>query len=251
MKSKVKAKWVVKIPTEAQILVKEHEYVSKGDSLVAMSTETTKTYDMSVVLAKISPQKIEELKINLENRIVKEGDLLYETGGMFSKKIYAPTSGIFKKIDEFYNVQFLIQEEAKKNITSPVKSQVSKIEEEKLVLEFDAVEFSGESIVEGKVWGETNFEQVEKIGDLNSRLAGKIIMVDKFNQAFALKAEVVGVVAIVTKMKKEESENIEVSLPVLSVDNEEWNELSNFRSFDEKKQVLLNSKVGRLLMVVE
>ena len=87
MKSKVKAKWVVKIPTEAQILVKEHEYVSKGDSLVAMSTETTKTYDMSVVLAKISSQKVEELRINLENRIVKEGDLLYETGGMFSKTL--------------------------------------------------------------------------------------------------------------------------------------------------------------------
>ena len=74
MKSKVKAKWVVKIPSESQVLVKEHEYVSKGDSLIVMSSETTKSYDMSVFLTKVSPQKIEELKISLENRVVKEGE---------------------------------------------------------------------------------------------------------------------------------------------------------------------------------
>ena len=251
MKSKVKAKWVVKVPTESQVLVKEHEYVSKGDSLVVMSTETIETYDMSVFLTKISPQKIEELKISLENRMVKKGDLLYETGGMFSKKIFAPTNGVFKKIDEFYNVQFLIKNESKKDIKSPVKSRVLKIEDEKLTLEFEAVEFNGESIIEGKVWGETNFEQVEKMGELNSQLAGKIIMVEKFNQAFALKAEVVGVVAIITKLKKGEIDGLEINLPILSVDDQEWQELSNFRSFDDKKQVLLNSKMGRLLMVVE
>lgn len=251
MKSKVKAKWVVKIPSESKVLVKEHEYVSKGDSLVVMSTETIKSYDMSVFLTKISPQKIEELKICMENRMVKEGELLYETGGMFSKKIFAPTNGIFKKIDEFYNVQFLIKDESKEDIKSPVKSRVSKIEDEKLVLEFDAVEFNGESMVEGKVWGETNFEQVEKMNDLNSQLAGKIIMVEKFNQAFALKAEVVGVVAIITRLNKEEFKDLEINLPVLSVNDDEWKELSNFRSFDDKKQVLLNSKMGRLLMVVE
>lgn len=242
---------MVKIPSESQVLVKEHEYVSKGDSLIVMSSETTKSYDMSVFLTKVSPQKIEELKISLENRVVKEGDLLYETGGMFSKKIFAPCSGVFKKIDEFYNVQFLVKEDSKKDIVSPVKSRVSKIEEEKIVLEFDAVEFSGEPVVEGKVWGETNFDQVDKMNELNSRFSGRVIMTERFNQAFALKAEVVGVVAIVTKMKKEEIENLDISLPVLSVNDEEWGELSNFRSLDEKKQVLLNSKLGRLLMVVE
>lgn len=252
MKSKVKAKWVVKIPNESQVLVKEHEYVSKGDSLVTRSNETLKSYDMSVYLTKVSPQKIEELKIRLENRIVNEGDVLYETGGMFSKKVLAPASGVFKKIDEFYNVEFLVKEEAKKDIIAPVKSKVSKIETEKLVLEFEAVEFSGEAVIEGKVWGETNFEQVDKMSELNSRFMDKIILSESLNQAFVLKAEVVGVAAIITKMKKEEAEKLETELPILSVDESEWKELLNFRSLaDENKQVLLNSKAGRLLMVVE
>jgi len=238
MQDKVKAKWIVKIPENATVLVKSHEYVNKGDSLVIVETCTKTSCDVSMVMAKMSPKKQEEFRILWENREVKVGDVITKTGGLFPKKIRAPADGVVRTVDEFYNLEIISNVGEKKEIVSPVKSKVSKIEE-------------GEPVVEGKTWGEGCIDEVEKISDLNSKFGGMVVMSKKVNQAFVLKAEVVGVVAIITQTKKEETENLDTDIPILSVGEKEWKELIKFISSGIGKQMLVNSKAGRVLLVLE
>lgn len=251
MQEKVKANWIIKIPDNSTVLVKSHEYINKGDSLVLVEKCSKTSCDLSMYMAKMSANKQEEFRINWENREVKKGDTIISGGGLFPKKIVAPVDGVVKTIDEFYNLEIITKENEKKEILSPVKSKVSKIEENDLTLEFEAMEFEGESVVEGKSWGEACIDEVDKISDLNSRYKDMVIMVKKINQALVLKAEVVGVAAIITQTKKDDVNNLDTDIPIMSVDAKEWKDLEKFMSFGKGKQMLVNSKTGRVLLVLE
>ena len=87
MQEKVKANWIIKIPDNATVLVKSHEYVNKGDSLVLVEKCSKTSCDLSMYMAKMSPSKQEEFRITWENREVKQGDVIMSGSGLFSKKI--------------------------------------------------------------------------------------------------------------------------------------------------------------------
>ncbi len=251
MQEKVKANWIVKIPENAKVLVKSHEYINKGDCLLVVESCTKTSCDLSLFMAKMSPSKQKELRISWENREVKKGDVIVTGGGIFPKKVLAPTDGIVKTIDEFYNLEILTKDGENKKILSPVKSKIFKIEENDITLEFEAVEFEGEALIEGKVWGEGCIDEIEKISELNSKFNGMVIMAKKINQAFVLKAEVVGVAAIITQTNKETVENLDTEIPIMSVGEKEWKDLNKFMDFGKGKQMLVNSKAGRVLLVLE
>ena len=125
---------------------------------------------------------------------------------------------------------------------------VNKVEANKIVLEFKAEEFEGEGLVEGKVWGKIEPRLLENIGQIDSRLAGKIIRVRKLEADMVIKAEVVGVVGIISGDFREDLDNWEVKIPVLSLRDGE-----RFDRRLEKEEAgmvgYLNCQKGKLLVV--
>lgn len=247
---KAKAKWIVKIPEGAEILVKEGEKVEKDQVLLELQSKYIQSFDMSLVLGRMAKTSVEEINEKFKNKLVSEGEMFLETGGLFPKKVTSPKEGYFLGVDDFYNLTYEIKTGSKKEVLSPIAAKVTKIEKERLVLEFEAIEFKGDSIIEGKVWGETDFVIRDKMSDLNFELDNNILFTSNLDRSFLTKAIVVGVTAVVTDKKDIDEEIEDINLPMMHINEEVWQNLQDkYKGF--KKQVLLNSKVGRLLVVIE
>jgi hypothetical protein len=247
MKSKVKAKWVIRLPVGAEILVKLNELVEEKQKIAVVEIRKVESFNYSFIFGKFGGDKLLDLNEKFKESQVNEGDLICTTGGLFSNKICFPISGDFLEVDEFGNLKIETREEKKKDILAPVKSKISKIEEGKMVLDFWAKEFNGEGIVEGKVWGEAEVKMINEVKQLNSELEGKLLFTDNLDPSFLLKAEVVGIVGVVTNIK---SDDLKTKMPVICLKDEDWQEL--FKNFLKKEyKFLLNSRLGRLLLVIE
>ena len=157
-------------------------------------------------------------------------------------------SGNFLEIDEFGFLKIEIKEDKQREIKAPIESKVSKIETDKLILEFEALEFKGKGLVEGKSWGEGNLEIINEARDLTSKLKNNILLTQNLTDNFLLKAEVVGVVGIVTNSDIKEEELV-TELPLLRLNEEVWQELLKNRGNNTK--MLINSRLERLLLVLE
>ena len=249
MKSKVRAKWVVKIPEGSRVLVKEGDKVEKGDKLLVLDLQETKYVDLSSVFTRISKDKLNEMNEKWLGVVIKEGDLLCETGGVFSRKIMSPYEGVVGGIDEFFNMRVDIKLGGSKDVHSPVAAKVSKVEKEKLVLAFEAVEYEGRGIVEGRVWGD-GIVKVENLSELNVFLKNKFVVIPQVTQSLITKADVMGVAGLIVIDEGDKSsiEAGRVDEPVLALSREKVESvMDNYIGKDV--QILMNSKVGRLLFV--
>lgn len=246
MRKKIKAKWIIKISGEVKFLVKTGEKVSRGQVIAKIKPKMVESFNFSDFLGKMSQENLDKLNEKFKNTWVNNGDLVCLTGGVFPKKICFPMSGNFLGIDEFGNLKIEKVQDNEKNILSPVESKVLKIEEDKIVLEFEAKEFKGDGVVEGKTWSRGLIKEINDLKDLSSNIDGGVLFTNNLSKAFLLKAEVVGAVAVVTK--SEVVETVEVNLPVLKIISNDWDELLGISG---EKSMLINSRMGRLLMVLE
>ena len=246
MRKKAKAKWGINISGKSSFLVKKGEKVSEGQALARVKNEEVRSFDFSGFLGKMSSDKLMELNRKFADSWVNTGELLCLSGGIFPKKICFPMSGNFLGLDEFGVLRIEEKMETEKEIVSPVNSKVLKLDQDKISLEFEVYEFKGEGLVGGKVWGKGEIKLVNNVKDLDFNLRNGLLFTDNLSKTFLLKAEVVGVVGIVTKVKQDE---VSTGLPVLFLDEGIWKEL--FRSEGKVKNFLINSRVGRLLMVLE
>lgn len=246
MKDKVKAKWTIKLPFKSDVLVKVGDLVDKDQILIVSDNVEIKNYNYATVFRDIETEKIVELNSKFKNELINQGDLFCLKSGFFKKKICFPISGKFLELNEFGNLKIEEILGSKKEIKSPVKSKVSKIDDEKIVLDFWVKEFNGESLMEGKAWGDGELVVIDKLDKLGPVMDGKILFTNNLETTFLLKAEVVGVVGIVTNTKVDE---VKAKLPVLYLDNDNWQDL--FKTKTINNRFLLNSVMGRLLMVLE
>jgi hypothetical protein len=246
MRKKVKAKWGIPLFGETNFLVKSGEKVFGGQVLAKIKDKKVNSFDFSGFLGKISSQKLLELNEKFADSWVNAGELICMIGGIFPNKICFPKSGNFLGLDEFGVLRIEEKDETEKEILSPVNSKVLKVDKDKISLEFEVYEFKGDGIVGGKVWGRGEIKLINEVKDLNFNLKGSLLFTNNLSKTFLLKAEVVGVTGIVTKIKQDE---ILTELPVLFLDEGEWNDL--FRSEGKVENFLVNSRVGRLLMVLE
>lgn len=246
MRKKIKAKWGINISGKGSFLVKVGDEVSEGQVLIRVKKEEVKSFDFSGFFGKMSLQKIEELNEKFVNSWVNNGEMLCMTGGIFPSKICFPMSGTFLGLDEFGVLRIEEKDTQEKEIISPVNGKVLKIEKDKISLGFEVYEFKGEGLVGGKVWGKGEIKVINDVKDLDFKFKNSLLFTDNLSRTFLLKAEVVGVIGIITRVKQDD---ILSGLPVLFLDDSEWKEL--FRSEGEVKNFLVNSRVGRLLMVLE
>jgi hypothetical protein len=248
MKKGMKTKWIIKVSGEVNFLVKQGEEVDNGQLLARLKSKLVESFNFSDFFGKLGQEKLEELNEKFKNTWVNSGELLCLTGGIFPNKICFPMSGNFLEIDEFGNLKIEKIEDKEKEIKAPVDSKIIKIEDDKIVLEFEAQEFKGEGIVEGKSWGKGVIRVINEMKDLSSLLEGSILFTDNSSKSFLLKAEVVGINAVVTN-KPVDIDDIRIGLPFLKLDDDAWVELMKHEG--EEKSILVNSRVGRLLMVLE
>lgn len=248
MKAKTKAKWIVKFPVGSKVLVKTGEKVKDGHALVNVDYRKVESINLSNFFGKFNVDKIVQINKKLSGVWVNSGELMCLTGGIFPKKICFPMSGNFLEIDEFGYLKIEIKEEKQHTITSPVDSTVLKIETDKIILEFKALEFKGKGIVAGKSWGEGKIEIINDARNLSFNLKNNIILTQNLTNSFLLKAEVVGVVGILTSSDTKEDDLI-TGLPVLKLEKDIWQELIKYQG--EKKKMLINSRLERLLLVLE
>jgi len=246
MKDKIKTKWVIKLPSKSKILVEVGDVVDQDQIVAEVEDLEIKNYNYSAVFNGIEVDKIIELNSKFKNELVSQGDLICIKGGFLGKKICFPESGKFVEINEFGSLKIEIDMGDKKEIKAPVRSKVSKIEDGKLILDFWVKEFKGEGLVEGKTWADGQFENINRLDKLGPNLDGKILFTDNLDSTFLLKAEVVGVVGIVTNTKVDE---LKVKIPVLFLEDDIWQELLKLDK--NKNRFLLNSVMGRLLLVLE
>jgi hypothetical protein len=246
MKKKVKTKWGINVLGSGEILVKSGDKVLEGQVLVKIKDKIVKSFDFSRFLSRITSQELLELNKKFFSSWVSIGEVLCVGKGMFSGKVCFPIDGNFLSLDEFGVLKIEQEDKTEKEILSPVNSKILKIDENKIFLGFEVYEFKGEGLVEGKVWGKGEIKLINDNKGLGFGLKDNLLFTNNLSKLFLLKAEVVGVKGIVTNTKQEE---ILTDLPVLYLDDNEWKEL--FRSEDKIKNFLLNSRVGRLLMVLE
>lgn len=158
-------------------------------------------------------------------------------------------SNLHVKTGDYVNKGYRLLSIATKEVRSPVNALVVKISEEKIVLEFEAVEFKGDGVVDGKVWGESDFEIVNEINKINFEYNGKVVLTEEISQSFLTKAQVLGVVAIITVKNDFNFAKINTSLPILVLDKTEWSKLKEYGG--KNRQLLINTKLERLLIVIE
>jgi hypothetical protein len=245
---KVKAKWVVGIPKDAKVLVKNGDEVNEGQLIVEIKIRDEKIFNLSAEYGGLSNDNWEQLRSKLQGLAAKEGELLFGPVVVFGKKPISPLSGQISKIDEFRNIYVRGAGEKVKNIICPVDAKVSKLDEESLVLEFKAEEYPGEGLTEGRVWGNGGLKFVEHLTELSVKDAGKIILVDELIPAMLIKALVVGIGGVVViDSGVKDGVKIATDLPILKVDGDGFFRLRKF-AVDENTRVLLNASGGRLLL---
>ena len=248
MKTKDKATWVIKLPPKAKILVEIGDKVKTGDKLATFNNHRIETFDYSGNLSKMGDEKREELNNLFKEKMVNEGEVFFNLG-VFKNKICFPLTGLCLGFDEFKNLKIEIDEKDKKEIFSPVEAKVSKIEDGKMVLEFDAKEYSGQGLNGLKAWGEGKVQIVNDIKSLNYELDNNILFTNNLDKAFLLKAQVVGVKAVVF-CDNEEFKETDINLPFLRLEEEKWKDFIK-ENLDKNKKILVNAKMDKLLLVVE
>jgi len=248
----VKSKWLVRIPEGARVEVSSGMKVKKGEVLLVCEVAKISSYNELSFLSRMSLGRLKELNDSLCGREFKEGDLLFADGGLFPKKLFSPCSGKFCGVDEFLNIQFQLIIGNRKEVIAPVDSKVLRVDKEELVLEFNSLKYEGTGLVSGKVWGESDMKIRNKISELTSALAGKIVFTTEASPAYVIKAEVVGVAGLVMpEPVGTDFKEIETGFPVMSLAKTEWDNLMADQPLEGERRMLLNSKVGRLLLVVQ
>jgi hypothetical protein len=248
MKIRNKATWVIKLPIKSKLFVEVGDNVKVGDKLAVFNSHKVETFDYNGNLGKISENKREELNNLFKDKLVKEGDLFYNLG-IFKNKICFPLSGLCLGFDEFKNLKIEKTEDTKKEIFSPVEAKVSKIEDGKMILEFNAKEYKGQGLTGTKAWGEGEVRIIDDIKFLNHQMNGNILFTNNLNKAFLLKAKVIGVRAIVV-LSDEKNSEVESDLPVLKLEKQVWDDFMK-ENLKKNKKILVNPKMDKLLLVLE
>lgn len=248
MRTKDKAVWVIKLPTKVKLLVEVGDKVKTGDKLAVFNSHTIETFNYSGDLGGMSDNKREELNNFFKEKLVKIGEPFYSVG-IFKNKICFPLTGLCLGFDEFKNLRIEKEEGEKKEIFAPVEARVSKIEEEKMVLEFEAKEYKGEGLNGLKAWGGGEVKIINDIKLLNYEMDENVLFTSSLDKAFLLKAQVVGVKAVVV-LGNEEIKEIDLNLPVLKLEEQIWNSFIK-ENLGKKRKMLVNAKMDKLLLVLE
>lgn len=248
MRVKEKGTWVIKLPVNAKILVEAGDKVKVGQKLAIFNSHQVETFNYNGNLAKMSEKKREELDLFFKEKMVNEGELFYKPG-IFKNKICFPLTGVCLGFDEFKNLKIEKVQDEQKEVFSPVESKVEKIEEGKMVLSFKAKEYGGQGLNGLKAWGEGEVKIIDETRFLDYELDGNILFTNNLNKSFLLKAQVVGIKAVVV-LGNDEISQLDINLPILRLEKSVWDKFMEENN-GKMKKMLINAKMDKIIMVLE
>lgn len=252
MKSKVGAKWLINIGERGKLTIKPGTKVAEGEILAKSVLEEIVPINIKNYWDGKNENEKKDILESWKDKKWQSGEIIFSYGKMFGvKKIMAPGEGRILTVDEFGTLMFAIEGEVRE-IKSPVAAKLVKGEKDKISLEFKANEYLGKGLVLGKIWAEMDNRCWEKSYEIGCFLSEKVILAGKVDSYFWEKAEAVGVAGVVYQVD-DNDEDIElgIDVPVLGLDQKEWQTLKNDLKDKQNARVLLNSKSGRLLVVLE
>lgn len=249
--SKINAQWLVRIkdPIE-EMLVSPDKKVAEGEELVRLKHEDIKSFDVSMVVGSLTTESRQLINQQWTGKAIKKGEVLFQKGGVFGKKVLASEDGEALGLDEFLNFSYKTSESKKYSLFSPVDANVLVVDDQKISLKFSAYELEGQGIVAQKIWGNGNLAKIDDLNAVTYRLAGRIIFVENISKTLIMKAEVVGVAGLVV-IGEMGAASDDVAIPILTMDREVYSAAVNKFGIETDYRMLLNSKVGRLLLVVK
>ena len=247
MKTKDNSTWIIKLPHKAKVLVEVGDIVKEGDKLVVFKSHRVEAFDFSNSLSNLSDEKREQINNMFRDKFVKTGDVFCKVG-IFKNKICFPLTGTCLGFDEFKNLRIEMVEDEEKEIFAPIESKVTKIEDGKMVLEFGAREYKGEGLNGLKAWGTGEIKIIDDSKFLSYELDGNILFTSNLEKAFLLKAQVVGVNAVVTN--NDETKDVYINLTILKLEKNVWHEFMK-ENIGKKKKMMVNAKMDKLLIVLE
>ena len=238
------------IPDGAKVKVAVGEEVEAGTDLLEVVGSEEEVVDVSARIGGLKPAEKRKLAEILPGMKINDKVAVYRTGGLFPKKIFLPVSGEATKLDEFGNLYYKGEADKARKISCPVGAKVVKNDGQSLELEFRAKEYTGRGIYDGKVWAAEGIKYVDDMADLSSKEKGRVVLTEKADQAWLMKAEVVGIVGVVVidDGLKENDGRINFKLPVLALEKSEWQELKEQEG--EVKRLMINATGGRLLIII-
>jgi hypothetical protein len=247
---KVKASWIISLPTAAVLKVKKGEKVTFGQVLFEGTTEIEKVLSLQNELKGLTADNLKEINTINHHKDLTQGEVIFESKGWFSRKIVSPASGKFAGIDELLNLHLITGKEKRLGV-SPTEAAVGEITDDELKLEFFCMEYLGRGLNTTKRWVSNGFKKITTLSDVNFDCKDRIILVEKMADAIRLKSEVVGVGAIIVLDENigTEDARINFKIPGLAVSREVFDQLMELVG-QVNARALVNGNSGRLLLVV-
>ena len=230
---------------KVSIKVKAGQKVAAGETLVEVEVVDRATISIGPQVAKWSEINKGALRHQLQGMKVSPGTHLV-------RGIESSVSGVIESIDEFMVAHILLESVHFQAITAPVKSVVKAVKKDTIELEFKAYEVPVVGLNEGKVWGDCQFVLLKTIVDIDFRKRGMVGIVDRFEKAMVTKAEVVGMAGLLL-VGVEVENGTEVMTKVLlgTLSSAFFQQLMSKLGSESIFRVLLNTKVGRMLVAVQ
>jgi hypothetical protein len=243
---KVKTRWLISLEKGASPKVKLGDKVGKGMVLAVFHKKRNISVPMSDLTTKLGREKLAEMLKKEEGKRVEKGVEMFKLPGFFGKKVFWPRTGKFLGVDEFSNFVFEDEKSETGEVISPVMATVEELGSDKIILSFRAIEFRGKAMQEAKIWCESCLTELDNLAELDCNYEEGLVFRQSLDEVFLAKAEVCSVAGVVSI---EGGDEVEVALPVLYLSKKDWELLAGMMD-GEKRQMLLNTRLGRLLIVV-
>lgn len=244
MRTKVRARWVVKVAGGVKAVVLRGQGVKRGQELAKGERREVRLFELGKWFKKIRGME------TIKGRKFKKGEVIWQERGWGGWKLAAPVEGVCRGVDEFGNLLLETEIGEKQKLLSPVEAKVVRVENEEIALEFMAWEFKGEGIGQGRGWVEGRFDLKTRLSDLDWRDEDRVIFYQKINLSVINKAEVIGVGGVVgTGEITDELERIKVDFPIIVLDGEEMGELGKVVGEGKDQKMLLDAAGGRILVI--
>lgn len=247
---KEKVKWLLRLPEGMKVSVEKGEVVEVGAVLASLTQNKVALEAAPDFLSSWSRDKIDGWIGKIVDKDFSEGELMGESGGMFSKKFYAPRKGKFAGLDEFGRMKFETGEvEILREILAPIKLKVVRVGKHNLVLEFEGLKIKGKGIGDKRVWGEVNPKVIKVIMELNFAMSGQLVLLDHLNRAMLIKSEVLGLGGLILKENSLDDWS-EIDVPAIVLSDVDWENLAEIVA-EKKWMAFLSSKKGKLFLVIQ
>lgn len=197
----------VRLPKDAQVMVKVGQKVAAGDPL-AKSLDTQRRSLPIARLLKVKPQRVKRLLTKKIGEEVKIGEILAQKTSLFAKTgLKSPVSGTLENFEEGSGILTLKTTLEDLVLKAKVSGQVIKIKEgEELILEFSGAVIEAEKGIGVLKEGLIHVLKVPKarLFDLGSDLAGKIVAAASWTREALSKVGAVGATAVLGQETEEE-----------------------------------------------